>query len=601
MRTLGTRARMLLPCLFVLSACGSAQSGTSAQTMYDQFDRDWQYWMAQYPETATALGYPGGETRWTSYTSEARAARETYLRESLERFNFIDRNGLPEADQLNYDLYRQMLASAVAGVELGNDAMPIRFVTARYLSMPMNQMEGIQQDIPRTIAMMPRRTEGDLTNILERLEAVPTLVDETIGLMREGMLDGRTPPRIALRDLPGQVEAQIVAAPLESPLLQAFTSRPAGVDAATWEPLASRAATTYSQRVAPAFRRLHAFLVEEYLPASRETVGINALPNGDRLYAYNAEWHTTTMLSPQEIHDLGVNEVARIRREMDEVLAKVGYAGRFDAFVQFLRTDPRFYYTNADDLVRGYRDIAKRADAGLARLFGQLPSTPYGVERVPDAIAPSQTTAYYDPGSLVAGRPGYMMANTYKLDARPKYEMEALTLHEAVPGHHLQISLAQELTGLPEFRKHSSFTAYVEGWALYAERLGTEMGFYTDPYSRFGQLTYEMWRAVRLVVDTGIHSLGWTRQQAIDYFLANTAKTAQDITVEVDRYIVWPGQALGYKMGEIRIRELRAEAERELGAAFDIRAFHDQLLGTGAVPLETVATRVRDWIGREKR
>ncbi len=285
---------------------------------------------------------------------------------------------------------------------------------------------------------------------------------------------------------------------------------------------------------------------------------------------------------------------------MDKVISSSGFAGSYDEFVKFLRTDPRFYFTDAPSLLTAYRDIAKRADPELAPLFGRLPQTPYGVKAIPDAIAPSQTTAYYDQGAFNAGRPGYMFANTYKLEARPKWEMEALTMHEAVPGHHLQISIAQELQGLPEFRKNSSFTAFVEGWALYSESLGEEMGFYKDPYAKFGQLTYEMWRAVRLVVDTGLHSMGWTRQQAIDFFAANAAKTEQDITVEVDRYIVWPGQALGYKMGQLKIRDLRAQATRQLGARFDIRKFHDLVLGEGALPLESLEKRVQAWISSSR-
>jgi uncharacterized protein (DUF885 family) len=319
---------------------------------------------------------------------------------------------------------------------------------------------------------------------------------------------------------------------------------------------------------------------------------------------YNVRWHTTTPETPEEIHRIGQAEVARIRAEMDAIIAKTGFtptasalerAGgdRFAAFAEFLRTSPEFYFTDAASLLAAYRDVAKRADPGLAALFGRLPQTPYGVVATPAAIAPSSTTAYYQPGALAAGRPGNLFANTYKLDSRPKWEMEALTLHEAVPGHHLQISIAQELEGVPAFRRNSSYTAFVEGWALYAESLGEEMGFYEDPYSKFGQLTYEMWRAVRLVVDTGLHSMGWTRQQAIDYFAANTPKTIQDITVEVDRYIVWPGQALGYKMGQLKIRALRAEAEARLGEAFDIRAFHDRVLGAGAVPMTVLEQRLR--------
>jgi uncharacterized protein (DUF885 family) len=287
--------------------------------------------------------------------------------------------------------------------------------------------------------------------------------------------------------------------------------------------------------------------------------------------------------------------VKRIRSEMDHVMAQANFKGSYDDFKKFLRTDSGFYFKDEASLLTAYRDIAKRADPELAHLFGRLPQTPYGVKRVPDAIAPSQTTAYYDPGSLIAGRPGFMFANTYKLDSRPKWEMEALTMHEAVPGHHIQISLAQELQGLPEFRRNSSYTAFVEGWGLYAESLGDEMGFYKDPYSKFGQLTYEMWRAIRLVVDTGLHSMGWSRDQAIGFFRENAAKTDQDITVEVDRYIVWPGQALGYKMGELKIRELRTDSERKLGPKFDVRQFHDTLLGQGAVPLEVLEKQVQTW------
>lgn len=598
--------RLYLSCLALLAVllvagCSSPPSGSPAQPLYDQFDRDWQYWMAQHPEVAASLGVSGGEGRWTDYSRDAITARETYVRESLDRIRFVDRAVLEERDQLNYDLYLQMLETAVEGLDFHNDAIPIRAVIPHNLMMPINQMEGIQQDIPRTIALMPTATAADLTNIVSRLRGIPAVVDQTIALMKEGIVEKMTPPRIALRDVPGQVLAQVLDEPLSSPMLAAFIRRPDGVPEDDWATLVDQATTTYRQQVAPAFRRLHVFLVDEYLPACRESTGANALPRGDALYVYNAKWHTTTDKAAKEIHEIGLAEVSRIRAEMETIVAQAGYANRFDDFVRLLRTDRRFYYTDADALVSGYRDVAKRADPELAKLFGRLPATPYGVLRVPDAIAPSQTTAYYEPGSLAAGRPGYMFANTYKLDARPKYEMEALTLHEAVPGHHLQISIAQELTGLPEFRKNSSYTAYVEGWALYAESLGESMGFYQDPYSKFGQLTYEMWRAVRLVVDTGLHSMDWSRQQAIDFFLTNTAKTLQDITVEVDRYIVWPGQALGYKMGEIKLRELRAAAEAALGEAFDVRAFHDEVLASGAVPLDVVEARVNAWIERARR
>jgi len=589
----------LILLLALAAACARQQPPTNAaDTMRAQFNDDWKYWMEQYPETATLIGYPGQNARWTDYSQAGIDARSGYLKKSLERISAIDRAALPADDHVNYDLYRELLDTAVKGLEFHNDAAPVRGVIPRNLLMPVNQMEGIQQDIPRVIASMPAATREDYDNIIARLQGVPALVDQTIALMERGLAAGVTPPRITLRDVASQAEAQIVPA-LTSPLLAAFSKWPAGIPESDRTALTARATQTYEQSVRPAFTKLRDFLATRYVPAARETTSAAALPSGAALYSYNVRWHTTTGLTPREIHDIGLAEVKRLRAEMDTIIAGTGFKGSYADFVTFLRTDPRFYYTDAASLLTGYRDICKRADPELAPLFGRLPQTPYGLRPIPDAIAPSQTTAYYDPGSFNVGRPGNMFANTYKLDARPKWEMEALTLHEAVPGHHLQISLAQELQGIPEFRKNSSYTAFVEGWALYAESLGEEMSFYKDPYSKFGQLTYEMWRVVRLVVDTGLHSLGWTREQAIEFFSANAAKTQQDIVVEVDRYIVWPGQALGYKIGQLKIRDLRAAATRDLGSRFDIRQFHDTVLGEGAVPLNVLERQVSGWV--EKR
>jgi uncharacterized protein (DUF885 family) len=588
---------LLAIALIPLAASALAQTSlTQAQRLRALLDDDWKFWMSQYPETATALGYPGHDARWTDYSTQAIATRNDYLPRTIQRLEAIERDRLAAGDQLNYDLYRDMILTAMQGLDFGNDALPLRGVIPHNLHMPINQMEGVQQDIPRVISLMPSATVADYENIVARLRAAPALVDQTIALMKQGLAHGLTPPQITLRDVPAQVAAQIVSDPRTSPLLDAFGKWPAAIAAADRDRLTKAAVAAYTEAVRPAFTRLHEFLVKTYLPTCRSTIAADALPKGAEMYAYNVRWHTTTAKTPKEIHEIGLAEVKRIRAGMDAIIAKVGFKGTYDEFKQFLRTNPAFYYTDAAALVSGYRDVSKRADPELAHLFGTLPRTPYGVARVPDATAPSQTTAYYEPGALAAGRPGNMYANTYKLDARPKWEMEALTLHEAVPGHHLQIALAQELEGLPEFRKNTSYTAFVEGWALYAESLGDEMGFYQDPYSKFGQLTYEMWRAVRLVVDTGLHSMGWTRQQAIDFFSANAAKTLQDITVEVDRYIVWPGQAVGYKMGQLKIRDLRTNAERQLGPAFNVRAFHDVVLGQGAVPLDVLERRVGEWV-----
>jgi uncharacterized protein (DUF885 family) len=585
--------RTVLGFILLLGVGCVAQAPTNPSESFRAFlDEDWKYWMTQYPETATGFGFPGQDARWTDYSAQAIEARNAHVKASLDRVRAVDRAGLDQADQLNLDLYLGLLQTASDGLGFGNDAMPIQSVIPHNLAMPMNQLEGIQTDIPRVIALSPAANLADYENRLKRLEGVGTLVDQTIALMRDGMTRGLTPPKVAIRDLPSQVEAQLVADPIASPMLAAFTSFPASIGAADRDRLTRQASSLFTSHVKPAFARLHEFLVQTYLPACRETTGADALPNGAAMYAYNVRWHTTTNLTPKEIHEIGQSEVKRIRALMDDVMAQVKFTGGFEAFKKHLRSAPQFFYRDPEALVIGYRDIAKRADPQLAHLFGTLPRLTYGVERVPDAIAPSQTTAYYEPGAPAAGRPGNMYANTYKLEARPKWEMEALTLHEAVPGHHLQIAIAQELADLPEFRKNTGYTAFVEGWALYSESLGEEMGFYKDPYSRFGQLTYEMWRAVRLVVDTGLHSMGWTRQQAIDFFVANAAKTAQDIAVEVDRYIVWPGQALGYKIGQLKIRELRAASEKELGAKFDLRAFHDVVLGQGAVPLDVLEGRI---------
>jgi uncharacterized protein (DUF885 family) len=318
-------------------------------------------------------------------------------------------------------------------------------------------------------------------------------------------------------------------------------------------------------------------------------------------YNYNASRETTTNLSADEIHKLGLSEVARIREQMEKLIRSTGFRGSFKDFSYFLRTDSRFYFSKKEDLLKEYRDIAKRIDPELVKLFGVLPRLPYGVKPVPDYDEKSQTTAYYNGGSLESGRAGYFFANTYNLKTRPKWEMEALTAHEAMPGHHLQISLAQEKADLPEFRKNGGYTAYVEGWGLYSESLGEELGLYKDTYSKFGQLTYEIWRAIRLVVDTGIHSKGWTREQAIKYFMENSSKSEHDVTVEVDRYIVWPGQALAYKIGELKIKELRKMAQEQLGEKFDIRAFHDELLGGGSLPLNVLEENMKKWLARVKK
>jgi uncharacterized protein (DUF885 family) len=552
---------------------------------------DWARWMQEYPEFATSVGFPGQNRRWTDESTAGHEARVQHLHESLQALKQFRRDELPASEQLNYDLYSKRLNVAVEGLKYGGTTLG-----GGNIWIPITQMNGVQQDPAATLAQMPQQTVSDYEDILARLEALPVLVEQTIEEMKEGLQKGYSPPKITMRDVPKQVEDLIPADAMKSALLQPFQKFPPSISEADRSRLIERAKQIYASVDLPAYQKLHEYLATTYIPACRESIAASDLPNGAAAYAYAVHWHTTTQLTPAQIHEIGLSEVKRIRAEMDKVIASTGFKGSFREFADFLRTDPRFYYDKAEDLVNGYRVIVKKIDPELAHEFGKLPRLPYGVTPIPDFVAPSQTTAYYQEGSPEAGRPGEYFVNTYNLKARPKWEMEALSLHESVPGHHLQISLAQELEGVPEFRKHFEYTAFVEGWGLYAESLGEEVGMYKDPYSKFGQLTYEMWRAVRLVVDTGMHSMGWSRQQAIDFFRENTSKTDQDITVEVDRYIVWPGQALAYKIGQMKIRELRTRAEKELGNRFDVRTFHDAVLEQGAVPLDLLETHVDEWM-----
>jgi len=403
-----------------------------------------------------------------------------------------------------------------------------------------------------------------------------------------------------MRDVAKQAEAQILSDPMASPLLAALKNFPVSVTPAERQQLTQQAAAAYTQKVVPAFTRLRDFLTNTYVPACRDSDGAAGLPDGANYYKYLVRWETTTSMTPAEIHQIGLDQVKEIRAQMNDVIDASGFKGNFADFLKYVNTDPKFTYRSADDMLLQYRAKGKEADPQLAHLFGLLPRLPWGVKEVPAASAPSQTTAYYEPGSPMAGRAGYLFVNTYDLPSRPTWAVDDLVMHESVPGHHLQISIAQEMQDVPLFRQQLGYTSFVEGWALYAESLGPEMGFYTDPYSKFGYLSAQMWRAVRLVVDTGVHSMGWTRDQAIQYFEENTGQPHLNSVVEVDRYLVWPGQALGYKVGQLKILELRKRAEQQLGSNFDIRGFHDAVLDQGALPLDILEKQVYAWIASEK-
>lgn len=562
----------------------SAAHATENQELDALFDIIWDWQLRESPEFATHVGHDQGQDRWSDESLEAHRRRQALTRKAAEMLRRVDSGKLDDSHQLSYALISKRFAVEIEGFRFPDEYLPL------------NQMGGVQQEPARILSAMRANKAGDYENILARLRALPERIAQTIARMEQGLAKGITPPKVTLRDVPQQVLNLISGEPADSPLLAKFKKMPDAIPAADRERLRDQAQAVVRDKVNPAYRKLHDFLVERYIPGARESVALSELPDGKDWYAYRARRMTTTSMTPLRIHEKGLAEVKRIRGEMQRVIRESGFKGDFQAFNEFLRTDKRFYYEKPEQLLGGYRDICKRADAELVKLFGYLPRLPYGVIKVPAYAEKSQTTAYYQSGSMKAGRPGYFFANTYDLSSRPKWEMEALSLHEAVPGHHLQLAIAQELKGLHKLRKYTGYTAFIEGWGLYSESLGEEMGFYTDPYSKFGQLTYEMWRAIRLVVDTGMHALGWSRQQAIDFFKANAPKTEHDIIVEVDRYIVWPGQALAYKIGELKIKELRARARERLGDKFDIRGFHDTVLGAGALPLDLLERRVESWI-----
>ena len=572
------------------AALGQALSSSDAATkLHALFSEDWQWSLEQYPEGATLLGDNRYNDRLTDFSLDAIERRKAHEREMLNRVQKIDRSQLRGQDIISYDLFLLDKKLTVEG-----HAFPTEY-------MPIDQMNGVQISFGQLAGSTPFRNTRDYDNYLARLAAFPKQLDQLIALMKRGVETKWVPPAVPLRSVPAQIEGQITQDPTKSPLFNPFAHFPPEVAGGDRSRLVESGKKVIGESLNPALKKLASFFKESYLPACRQDIATSSLPDGPAFYQYSIRRHTTTNLTSKEIHEIGKREVARIRKEMEEIVKKVEFKGSFEAFLTFLRTDSRFYYTRADDLVAGYSYIAKLADGKLPELFAELPRTPYGVRVIPDYEAPAQTTAYYQTGAADGSRAGLYMLNTYKLETRPKYEMEALTLHETVPGHHLQLARGQELRGLPDFRRNAGYTAYVEGWGLYAESLGSEMGFYADPYSKFGQLTYEMWRACRLVVDTGMHSFGWSRQQAIDFMKQNTAKTENDIVVEVDRYIVWPGQALAYKIGELKIKELRAKAKRELGERFDVRTFHNAVLDDGALPLDVLEARIGEWIAQQKR
>lgn len=575
-------------------------SPKTTERLHRLFDVLWEHQLDVHPEAATYFGEPGPTHRWTDESLEGvdrRKLDDEAALAALRRFE-PHRADLDEVDATSLDLAIYETKQRVDSARFPNELLAI------------TTMEGVHIEAPQVLAIMPARTLGDLDDVAARISGLPVLVDQIISRLEEGRRLEITVPRVVAEQIPDSLATLIGSDPIDSPLLAAFPppgSALGGADPGDVDDIRNEAIESFASATS-ALARLRRYLIETYVPACRTTTAFSALPDGAEWYADKVRAQTTTDLTPAEIHQTGLEEVARIRAEMEHVIDRTDFAqrhgnveerdrqARFEAFAEFLRTDPRFAFDTAKGLLAAYRDMAKRADAEMPRLFGFLPRLPYGVRAVPDHEAPTAPVAFYVPGSLEIGRPGWFNANTYDLPSRPSYDMEATCLHEAVPGHHLQLAISAELEGLPKFRSKSwSYTAYVEGWGLYAESLGEEMGFYGDPYDKFGQLASELWRAIRLVVDTGLHALGWSREQAIDYCRTNSTAATHDIVTEIDRYLSIPGQALSYKIGELTITRLRRQATERLGASFDLRSFHDTVLGAGALPLAVLEDRVGAW------
>ncbi len=580
---------LVLALFFVstLVAQNASHQNAATKQLYALFDAEWELGLKENPTFASFLGDKRYNNRWTDSSIAAIERRNRRRAETLAALKTIERNELSASDRLNYDLFQKDYEEAIEADKF-----------KRYLP-PITQQGGIQT-IDEITQLMSFETVKDYDDWIARMNAFPVLMEQTLTLMREGRKQNIMLPKVIMERVPAQIDKMTIEVGERHPFFAPFKTFPKDIAESEQIRLKNLAKAAIEKMVVPQYARLKGYFTNEYLPASYPSVGVWQRPDGADYYAFLARSYTTTNLTPQQIHDRGLAEVARIRSEMERIKTQVGFTGTLPEFFQFLRTDRRFFYNSSEELLNAYRAMSRRIDPELVRVFRTLPRTPYGVIPIPEKIAPDTTTAYYNSPAADGSRPGYYYVNLYKPEVRPKWEMMALSLHEAVPGHHLQLALQQELGAVPNFRKYGGYTAFIEGWGLYSESLGEEMNLYGDPYDKFGQLTYEMWRAVRLVVDTGIHNFKWDRQRAIDYFKANAAKTEQDIVNEIDRYIADPGQALAYKIGELKIKELRAKSKTELGERFDIREFHDVVLLSGALPLDILEKNVNDWITKKK-
>jgi len=577
--------------IILISSCQSnyevinevPDSGIDENIKFEKYlSNQWEQNLEDSPIFASLLGNKKFNQDITSNSIKSFETKKLKFKENLKNLNSFDFKQLDSDNKLNYQLKEISLKNSI---EASN-------YPSYYMSL--NQRGGVQSYY-ETGDRLVYESKQDYEDWLIRLSKYVDNITNTKNNLEEGLEKGYAQPQLVTKQVISQIDNMLNSDIENNPYLKIFLKADNSFfKKGEKEDLINRAKELIKINIIPAYIDLNNFLKTYYLPNSRQSIGLSAVPDGALWYEYAARYHTTTNLTPDEIHNIGLKEVKRIRGEMEQIIKDLEWAGDFKSFLNYLRTSPRFYFDNPDDLLNAYLIMAKSIDPLLPKIFKVFPRAPYGVIPIPAESAPFTTTAYYN--SPAKGRPGYFYANLYKPESRPKYEIPVLTVHEAVPGHHFQISIAQELENVPTFRKYQSFTAFVEGWGLYSEELGEFMNLYDDPYDKFGQLTYDMWRAIRLVVDTGIHYKNWSRQDAIDLFLENTAKSKLDIENEVDRYIAWPGQALAYKIGQLKILELRNKAEKKLGDKYDIKDFHHEVLKRGSLPLDILEFYINEWI-----
>jgi uncharacterized protein (DUF885 family) len=587
------RSKVLFAALLLSASVGAAEpdAARTSAALDKLFDDYFERSLQLNPLAATFIGDDRYDDRLANnispaHIAEALAVDRQYLADAQR---YVARP-LAGADRLSLEIFMSDLRTSIDGAQFPAELLPVDQFQSLPTLMPV---------LASGESAQPFRNAADYDRFLKRMRDYVVWSDQAIANMRQGLARKITNPRILMAKVLPQLQELIVADPQKSLFYQALAHFPDAVGEADRRRLDAAYRQAIKAEINPAYQRLHDFIRDEYLPRARTTVGLPDLPDGAKWYAFLARQSTTTDLTPQQIHDLGLREVARIRGEMEQVKAQVGFKGDLAAFFKFLQDDPRFYYADGDSLLQGFRDLKKNIDARLPRMFVDFPKADYEVRAVEPFRAASSAGGFYQPPSADGSRPGIFYVNTYNLKAQPKFGMETLSLHEAAPGHHFQVAIQQELENIPRFRRFGgNYVAYQEGWALYAESIGKELGLFTDPYQYYGRLSDEMLRAMRLVVDTGLHTKGWSREQAIQYMLDNSSMAASDVEAEVERYIAIPGQALGYKIGQLRIRELRTKAEAALGARFDVKEFHSQVLRDGALPMDVLAAKIDRWIAR---